>query len=318
MQIVDFTTAHIEQAALLAKQNYDNERTNVPALPSFDNMPSLKPFADNGLGVAAFNGSVMLGFLCCYEPFDNAFSIKGLRGVFSPMGANGTISENKAKIYAELYQAAGEKWVRAGAVSHAVNLYAHDLEAQAQFFRYGFGLRTVDALRNMDEITTPDCEGYAFSEVTSENALDVLTLENMLHRSFFNSPFFMYRSEQMEPDFMEYYTINQPTCFIAKRNEQNVAFIIAEHSGETFVQDAPGYYHITGLFCLPEHRGKSVSQKLLNLLVQKMKANGYSILGTDYESFNPSGARFWRKYFHEYAYGVVRRVDESILDKNSM
>ncbi len=59
------------------------------------------------------------------------------------MGANAAISENRPKIYAAMYQAAGEKWVKAGAVSHAICLYAHDEELQQQFFRYGFGLRCI-------------------------------------------------------------------------------------------------------------------------------------------------------------------------------
>jgi len=313
MQIVDFTTDHINKALNIAKQNYDDERMNVPFLPPVDSLPDLLPFAENGYGVAAVDGSELLGFLCCFEPFDNAFSIQGLRGVFSPMGANGAVKENRAGIYARLYQAAGEKWIAAGAASHAVNLYAHDLETQAQFFRYGFGIRTVDAIRNLDEIITPSCEGYTFSELAPNDALDVLFLENKLHRSYLEGPFFMYRKELSETDFMEYYTQYQPTCFTAKHNGQNVAFIIAELDGETFIQDTPGYYHITGLFCLPEHRGKGISQKLLNKLIQKIKTQGYSLLGTDYESINPSGAGFWQKYFAAYAYGVVRRIDESVL-----
>ncbi len=46
------------------------------------------------------------------------------------MGANAAVSKNRAKVYAAMYQAAGEKWVKAGAV-----------------FCYGFGLRCLDAVR---------------------------------------------------------------------------------------------------------------------------------------------------------------------------
>jgi hypothetical protein len=62
MQIVDFTTAHIEQAMRIAKQNYDAERGYVSALPPIDSVPDLTPFSQNGLGVAAFDGDTMLGF----------------------------------------------------------------------------------------------------------------------------------------------------------------------------------------------------------------------------------------------------------------
>jgi len=66
--------------------------------------------------------------------------------VYSLMGANASINDDRAKVYALLYQAAGEKWARAGAASHGICLYAHDTAAQEQFIRYGFGLRCIDAI----------------------------------------------------------------------------------------------------------------------------------------------------------------------------
>jgi hypothetical protein len=107
MQVVDFTTAYIEQAMNIAKQNYKQERDYVPALPPIDTIPDLAWFAENGLGVAAFDDNTMIGFLCSVPPFNNAFGSTDAVGVFSPMGANGAIGENRAKVYARLYQAAG-------------------------------------------------------------------------------------------------------------------------------------------------------------------------------------------------------------------
>jgi hypothetical protein len=106
MRVVDFTAAHVEQAAQIALQNYEEEQKYVPELPAVDTIPDLTPFAENGLGVAAFEGESMLGFLCSVPPFKNAFRSIDAVGVFSPMGANGAISENRAHIYARLYQAA--------------------------------------------------------------------------------------------------------------------------------------------------------------------------------------------------------------------
>lgn len=128
--ITDFTADYIEAATFLARQNYEQEWGFVPALPPVDTLPNLNPYAKNGLGVAAFEDDAMVGFLCSIPPFKNAFRSTDATGVFSPMGANGAIGKNRAKVYARLYQAAGEKWVRSGASSHAICLYAHDREAQ--------------------------------------------------------------------------------------------------------------------------------------------------------------------------------------------
>jgi GNAT superfamily N-acetyltransferase len=315
MQIIDFTAAHVEQAAQIALQNYEEERGFVPALPPVDKVPDLTQFAKNNLGVAAFEGDTMLGFLCGHGVWNNAWDIPGLRNVFSPLHANGTVSENRAKIYARLYQAAGEKWAGVGAASHAVCLYAHDKQAGEQFYRYGFGIRCVDAIRGMDDITTPICDAYGFFELSPEDILDVLPLENRLDKGYIDSPFFMYRKQSNETDLLKSYERFQSVYFVAKHNGEIVAFIRAELDGEIFVQDTPGYLHCKGLYCLPEHRGKGISQNLLILLVQKLKAQGYTRLGVDFESFNPSGSGFWLKHFTAYTHSVVRRIDESAIKK---
>lgn len=314
MRIVDFTREHIAEAAELVLANYEEERAHVPALPEIGAVPDLLGFTDNKLGVTAVDDGRIVGILCCYGAFNNAFGIPGLRGVFSPMGGNAAALYNRAEIYAAMYQAAGKKWVQAGAVSHAVCLYAHDKEAKEQFFRYGFGVRCVDAVRGMDEIIVPSlCEDYSFSEIKPENILEVLPLENMLDRSYISSPFFMYREPDSEEVFLNNYKSSQSIYFIAKYKGQAVAFIKAELDGENFIKETSGYLHVKGAFCLTEHRGKGISQYLLNMLIQKLKASGYIRLGVDFESFNPSGSGFWLKNFTAYTNSVVRRIDENIL-----
>ena len=313
MKIVDFAFAHIDQAEQIAKLNYEEERTFVPALPPIGVIPDIRSYADNALGVAAFEDDTMLGYLCAVGPFKNAFRSTDATGVFSPLGTHGAVLDSRAHIYSRLYQAASEKWVRAGASSHAICLYAHDRETQDQFFRYSFGMRCIDAIREMVEIITPMPGGYTFGRVGIEDAMTVLPLENMLHRSYLESPFFMYRSELNEAGWLKYWQESQPTCFIAKCDDLPVAFIIAELDGENFIQNTHGYLHITGLYCNPVHRGKGVSQQLLNLLIQSKRADGFTRLGVDYESINPSGSAFWQKYFTSYTHSVVRRIDEHAL-----
>ena len=71
--------------------------------------------------------------------------------------------------------------------------------------------------------------------------------------------------------------------------------------------------HITAAYCLSEHRGKGVFQNLLNYAVDLLKKEGYAYLGVDYESLNPTAYAFWQKYFSAYTHGLVRRIDEHIL-----
>jgi len=315
MKIADFTAAHIEQAVKIAKQNYDTERGFVPALPPVDQWPDLNHLTKNNLGVTALDGGDVVGFLCSYGFWNNAWDIPGLRHVYSPMGANGTVPENREKIYARLYQAAGEKWASIGAASHGVCLYAHDTEGHEQFFRYGFGMRTVDAIRRIDKFTAPICDSYDFSELATEDVLEILPLENMLKNGFIYSPTFMYKIPGDKSEFLNNYNNCKSIYSVARRDGKIVAFIRAEHDGQTFIQNTQGYIHINAAFCLPEHRGIGLNQNLLNVLLIKLKEKGYIRLGVDYESINPSAYGFWSKEFNAYTYGVVRRIDEAALSK---
>ena len=121
MIIVDFERKHAEAAAELAMAGYEYERRKVPSLPEVTELPDLTPFADNCLGVAAFEGEKMLGFLCCHEPWEHAFQSLA-KGTFSPIHAHGSVKENRGKVYQRMYQAAAEKWVKKGIAYHSLAL----------------------------------------------------------------------------------------------------------------------------------------------------------------------------------------------------
>lgn len=315
MVIENFERKHISEAAALALADYETERQSVNGLPEVRHIPDLDEYAGNGLGVAAFEDGKMRGFLCCVEPFDNVFRATDVRGVFSPMGANAAVRENRPKIYAAMYQAAGEKWVRAGAVSHAVCMYAHDRELQRQFYSYGFGLRCVDAERPMEPVCCGPCEGYEFSELPKSGCGIIYPLHLALYEHYCESPFFMNRTPETLEEFMENSAQEDVRYFTAKRDGNICAYLQISDRGETFIARGSTYRHITGAYCLPEHRGRGVYQSLLNFAIAVLKKEGYTRLGVDFESFNPAGRGFWLKYFDAYTGSAVRRIDERIIGK---
>lgn len=316
MDILNFEKKHVKEATALALTNYYDERQFVKELPEAGDIPDLNGFAENGLGVAAFENEKMIGFLCCYEPFDNAFRATNVRGIFSPMGANAAIAKNRSKIYAAMYQAAGAKWVRAGAVSHAICLHAHDEELQRQFFRYGFGLRCLDAIRPMELIECESCTGYDFVELSKSECHSVYPLHLALYRHYCESPFFMNRKPETQEEFTVSSMQEEERYFVAKQNGKLCAFLKIAASGETFVATGSDYRHIRGAYCLPEHRGKGLYQNLLNFTISTLKREGYTRLGVNFESFNPTARGFWLKYFTAYTNSVVRRIDERIMQRS--
>ncbi len=314
MKIVNFTHDHISSAAELALEGYNNERISVTTLPFIQSVPDLTHFADNGLGVAALEGGKLVGFICSTNPFNNAFRSTDVRGIFSPMGANAAVKENRCKVYAALYQAVGERWVRAGAVAHAISLYAHDEALQRQFYLYGFGLRCIDAIRDMSPIEGFSCQGYEFVELKPQEYPSVYPLDFSLNRHYCESPFFMNREPNTLESFTKECVCEQARYFVASYNRQNCAYIKISDNGEAFIAEGETYRHIRGAYCLPEHRGRGIMQNLLNFTISTLKAEGYTRLGVDFESFNPTAYGFWLKYFQPYTHSVVRRIDERILE----
>ena len=310
MTITDLAPQHIAQAREIQRQGYEAERACVAALPPLAELPDLTWFAGNGYGIAALKGERLVGFIGAVTPFDNAFRTTAAVGVFSPLGVNGAVGENRGEIYARMYQAAAEKWVKAGASSHAICLFAHDTEVQSVLFRCGFGLRCIDAIRPMEEVSAPPCEGYVFRELAAAEHHRIFPLNKLLVEHMGGSPTFMayphitddvLRGMLQDPDVR---------YFAAERDGEPCAYIKVADDGENFVGADAGMMHICGAYCLTVHRGTGLAPSLLNFVIRVLKSEGYARLGVDFESINPTAAGFWLKHFEAYTHSVVRRIDD--------
>ena len=313
MQIIPFDRPHIPEAEALALRCYQEERRHVPALPERASLSVAQQFAGNGLSVAAVEDGRLIGFLCGVGPFPNAFRSTTATGVFSPMGGHGAVPEKREKIYAMMYQAAAERWVQAGAVSHAVCLYAHDEAAQRQFFRYGFGMRCVDGIRLPEPIPVTPCPLYDCAELPPEDWAQVYPLDLALHEHYLQSPFFMRRQPDDLEAFLASSAEENARYFVARQNGCICAYVKTIGEGETVIAGGEGYCHVHGAYCLPEHRGQGLYPNLLNFAMAQLKKDGCIRLGVDYESINPTAWGFWGKHFDAYTHSVVRRIDENIL-----
>ena len=71
----------------------------------------------------------------------------------------------------------------------ALDVYEHDEEAKQQLFRYGFGMRCLDAIRPMEAIDCVLCGGYDFLELPTEEYASVYPLHLALNEHYCSSPF---------------------------------------------------------------------------------------------------------------------------------
>lgn len=330
MNIVDFNKTHIADAVQMALANYEEERRHVSILPEVSAAFDLSYFAENGLGVAAFESNCMLGFLCAYEPLLDVFGTTNVSGTFSPIHAHGVITAdylnkgkyskayNRDRIYSLLYQAAADKWVKEGIRSHAIALYTHDKEAVNSFFYNGFGLRCIDAIRSLENI--PEFVDYSplikstleYSEVQKNEWGQLLDLHNQLLVHLGKSPTFM-RFDLIDEIMLYNKTSNDVRYFSVKAEGSYIAYVKIAEEGENFITEDSSMMNICGAYCDDNYRGTGVFHNLLCYLMTTLKSEGYCLLGVDMESINPNARGFWLKYFTEYTHSVVRRIDEKAI-----
>lgn len=308
MQIIDFERDHIETATQLIRQNYEQERGFVPACPQRVALPDMKQFADNNLGVTAFENGEMVGFLCSYPPIERPFQLEGVLGAYSPKCANAATGHNRAVVYAKMYQAAANKWARAGLSNHTITLYAHDAEVHQQFFEYGFGLWGMNAMRLMEGIDARPVSKIDFIELPRERFSETLPLQNALVEHFRQSPMFIRFQYHTEGGLAAECAKLPFRYFGAFDSGKLVAYMRVL---KDMVNN--GRQTICGAYCLTDYRGRGIYQALLNHVIAVLKVEGNTLLEVDFESFNPTARGFWLKYFTPYMSGVVRRIDEKAV-----
>lgn len=312
MNIVNFEKQHIREAKTIALANYNEEKQLVKELPQISDVPDLTEFAENGLGVVAFENGRMVGYLCCYRPWDNAFNTAA-KGTFSPIHAHGAVKENREKIYQALYRAAAKKWVAHQITYHAIAMYAHDERSLRAFFMYGFGVRCADAIRSMEEIPGLPLHNLSLRELPKENIGKIREMRKSLSEHLGSSPCFMYSTQQDFKEWLERAEKRDSQVYVAEMSDNVVSFIEVTDDGENFATETEYMKNICGAFCLPEYRGTGVFANLLNYVISELEKLGVERLGVDFESFNPEGSRAWNKYFTPYTHSVVRRIDEYVL-----
>ena len=327
IKIIDFHSEHINQAMEIAVENYITESLYTKELPEIHQLPEkliseYEAFAASGFGTAAMTGEKLIGFLCVYMPLEDAFATTNVRGTFSPIHAHGVISSisgsARERIYSELYQEAAKKWVNAGIRSHSIALYRHDKEAINSFFYNGFGLRCLDLIRSLKkdiemEVKDISDRRLEYTELVRKDWGEMLELHNGLREHLGKSPVFM-RFPLINEAELYSCTSKDVRYFAAKKGRNYIAYIKLSDNGENFAANSAGMVNICGAYCLPEYRGTGIYQRLLQHMILILRKEGHRLLGVDCESLNPTARGFWLKYFREYTYSMVRRIDDKAVD----
>ncbi len=313
MELIPFEKMHLAAAGRLLMNAYEKERAIVPALPYaggadlFADMVS--GLAGNGLGIAAIENGVLIGFLTGMA-VGELFGLS--RGVYTPIYAHGAAGRDKSLVYKLMYAAISDEWVKQGLLSHVITMYTHDRETLDALFWLNFGLRCVDAIRPVTDIIS----GYTamkIQKITAEDAELLLSLHREHWQYYKSAPMFMHVHDDCSLEELRGW-LDQKDQHLWAANENGipVAYMQLRHGGETFISDDEKSMNICGAYVSPFIRGAGYGTAILQTIVDWLRENGYERLGVDYESFNIQGSRFWGKYFTPFTYSLTRRIDERI------
>ena len=304
-------TGHLKGAVDLVTNAYSEERKAIDFLPAVDYSKifskRIKNLFLNGSGVVAIQAGKVVGFLGGYE-------IKELwgncKGVYCPIYGHGALMRDRRKIYQNLYKQAAGLWVDKGITNHSITLYAQDQEVIDTWFWLGFGLRCVDAIRELDQINV-EKSGINIKKVKLNDVASLVDIDKKHNSYYKESPIFMPVQEED--------TISKLTGWLSKENhhmwmaydnERVIGYMRIEPNGERFLTEHQDIMNITGAYVEETYRGQDIGSYLLDAIQKWLKDNKYKLCGVDYESINIAGSKFWNKHFIPYTYSLVRRIDE--------
>lgn len=213
-----------------------------------------------------------------------------------------------------LFAEVAQELVQEGVFSCALSRYAHDEETAKSFVFNGFGIRCMDAVR---DITGPSIQSpsanVVYEELTVQRFCEVKHLQKGLNKHLLHAPvFFPLPEEGFDAWFSEWIKRDAMRIFVAKADERIIGFLSVMEEGENFITEYPWMQNICGAYFEEAYRGTGIPQGLLNFVCDTLNEEGAVCLGVDCETMNPTALRFWEKHFVPYTYSFARRMDERI------
>jgi len=316
LRIVELHEEHLEEAAGLVATRYRALREQVPSMPpryedaaSF--LPLLSDLAGQAPGVAALRAGRLAGFLVAWSLPE----FRGKRAAYSPEWGNAADLEDSGRIYRAMYGPLVEQWVAGGYGRHVLTIMAHDRPALEAWHWQGFGLMSVDGMRDLSPAAMGDA-AIELRRAGPEDAGLVWTLDRALHRYLAGPPTYLYdEEEESQQEWEAWLDKAGNALWLAYDGGQAVAYMMfgpASQKAATIIVDE-GTCSITGAFTKAEVRRSGMGAALLNEGLAWAQPAGYERCGVDFEPENVLGSRFWMRHFQPVCYSLMRDVDERFL-----
>jgi len=209
-----------------------------------------------------------------------------------------------------MYAFISSRWVEEGCFIHVMTNLSHDGPGNDALKWLGFGLSTVDAVRECSPIKGA-CEDTIIRQASLEDLKELASLGLSLEQHLKDAPSFWIEEHK---DYGEW--VREPgNCAWLAYQGNDVQGFIALEPGENcecmFMQDEKTIY-IVGAFTLKKARSKGIATTILNEAMQWAQHEGYTRCAVDFEAMNVLASRFWFRYFEPVSYSWIRWIDERL------
>ncbi len=314
MEIHPLTPEHHRQAAELFVRKFKSLRLCAPELPdAFENASAVaelfKRFPKSMPAFVAVQDGRILGYMAGYV-FANMRDT-GRMGAVVPEWGHATLEDDPA-VYNQLYTAISRRWAAAGVCMHGIVLLSNDQAALQTWFRHGFGVTVVDAIRSTNPIGRDRPAGWEFRPATEADADQIAAMDVEHCRHYSQAPIFMAPRQPEDADTVRSFLSQSPNGYwLAFHRDELGGFIRFERrsQGAAEIVVSPQTIAITGSFVHPQHRGQGIASALLDAALSGYAAQGFTRCSVDFESLNPQADAFWPRYFHPVTLSVIRVLE---------
>lgn len=319
MLVTDLKQCHLREACELFAAAYHRQREVVPILDEGNGsaervLPKLEWCLETHPGVAVLRDGKVIAYM-------TGFYISELLGVhkgaLSPEWAHASTSEEPFEVYRLMYQALGQKWVRDGCLTHAINFMNHALGAQEASCWNGFGSVCVDAIRAVEPMNVRVPGGLKIAAMREEHISVWLPLVDGHNRHLAKSPAFKPYLEPESPAELGD-MLRQPgnLAWMAWYGNEAVGYmkVAPIEDGAAWIVNGEKKFAVNGAYVKPEHRGKGIAKSLLSAIMDWALNEGFVRCSVDFEATNFEACRFWLGHFQPVCRSMVRRLDERILN----
>jgi GNAT superfamily N-acetyltransferase len=311
LDIVPLRDQHLQDAALLVQSRYRALKQPLPLLPArwerlSEIAPLLREMLPTSPGVAAIRDGKLVGFMMALI----IPSFLGQRTAYCPEWANGATYVEPGVIYEQMYGRLAVQWASSGCRLHAVSLMALDAVTTNAWHWMGFGLVTIDALRDLSPVDVKPSS----VKIRMANMGDVgtaTTFGELLQKHLTSPPI----SWQNEPhDYAQWLRAPGNVMWLAQAGGKIVGCmgLSTGNPDASLILRDDKTASIVMTFVTDRYRGQGVAGALLNHALEAARNQGYERCAVDFEPMNTAAARFWLKWFKPATYTMLRWIPDKL------